>query len=92
MTPVILIIGIDLCILSNLLYKMSRTIKMTVVSSKDHYNYGYSLTIFVLVFNFGIPWILFIFYINQYMANVFSYVFIIVNGTQVSAYIYIGVC
>ena len=42
------------------------------------------VTVYILLFNFGIPWILFVLYINKYMATVFSYVFIIVNGTQVS--------
>src|SRR5699024_2744144 len=37
---------------------------------------------FLFTFNFGIPWILYIFYIHEYYLPYFSYIFILVNGTQ----------
>lgn len=37
----------------------------------------------ILVVNFGFPWLFYVFYINEQMATIFSYVFIVANGTQV---------
>ena len=39
--------------------------------------------VIILLFNFGFPWLLYVFYINEQMAVFFSYFFIIINGTQV---------
>ncbi len=49
-------------------------------SLNNHVNWHMVL---VLLFNFGLPWMLYVFYINEQMAPVFSYVFILLNGTQV---------
>ncbi len=38
----------------------------------------------ILLINFGLPWLSYVFYINEQMSTYFSYVFIVVNGTQVS--------
>ena len=37
----------------------------------------------ILVVNFGFPWLLYVFYINEQLATFFSYVFIVANGMQV---------
>lgn len=39
-------------------------------------------SLIILFFNFGITWILYIFYINQFLKPIFTYVFIVVNGSQ----------
>ena len=37
----------------------------------------------ILLFNFGFPWLLYVFYINEQMGTFFSYFFIALNFTQV---------
>ena len=77
-----MIILINCGILGNILTAIVRLKNQRLLKGKDR-QYVSPYTVYVLLFNFGIPWILYVFYINQYMAAVFSYIFIIVNGTQV---------
>lgn len=41
------------------------------------------LMVLILIFNFGIPWLLYVFYINEMLSFYFTYIFIIFNGSQV---------
>ena len=78
--PITAIIVINCCILCKILYE----------GVKRGAQLGYSksmlrvqlIVAFTLMFNFGIPWLIFIFYVGEY-SHALSYIFIVINGTQV---------
>lgn len=77
-----MIILINGYLLGHILVSIIRMKRSQLLKSKDsHYVNPY--TVYILLFDFGVPWILYVMYINQEMAVVFSYIFILVNGTQV---------
>lgn len=82
--PVTVIIFTNTYILGSIIYKIVRSCRQKTNSKRVYSNL---FTAYILLFNFGIPWLLYVFYINEKLAAVFANIFIVVNGTQVKLYL-----
>lgn len=76
------IIFTNTLILGSIIYKIVRNSCCRPKTSSKRVTSNL-FTAYILLFNFGIPWLLYVFYINEQLAAVFGTIFIVVNGTQV---------